>query len=197
MIIFDRTKYNSFVDKLLSRLKIAVNKPGRKKSRAPIAAKKIFTIILSTMLMWTFLLAAVIYRKAHTEGFKEAAEIINLVGRRVKHNFQDSLKAVGLAPYHWGLAKISSANIPSLYFDIKFKHLQVLQKKREQALALGVLRKGSDDFVPALLTVDGKKVSVKMRLKGDWTDHLEGSKWSFRIHVKKGDYVFGMRRFSI
>jgi len=34
-------------------------------------------------------------------------------------------------------------------------------------------------------------------LKGDWTDHLKGDKWSFRVHVKRKDHLFGMRRFSI
>ena len=37
----------------------------------------------------------------------------------------------------------------------------------------------------------------KLRLKGDYTDHLEGKKWSMRIHVKKKDQIFGMRRVSI
>ena len=36
-----------------------------------------------------------------------------------------------------------------------------------------------------------------MRLKGDWTDHLFGDKWSFRIKVKGDNTLFGMKQFSI
>ena len=45
---------------------------------------------------------------------------------------------------------------------------------------------------------NGKQLDAELRLKGDWTDHLEGNKWSFRIHIKDDDqYINGMRRFSI
>jgi hypothetical protein len=36
-----------------------------------------------------------------------------------------------------------------------------------------------------------------LRLKGDWNDHLAGRKWSFRIHVRSGEQLFGMRKFSL
>ena len=30
---------------------------------------------------------------------------------------------------------------------------------------------------------------VRIRLKGDWTDHLIGEKWSFRVETKKNKYI--------
>ena len=51
-------------------------------------------------------------------------------------------------------------------------------------------------FLPSI-RYNNRSIKVKLRLKGDWTDHLEGKKWSFRIHVKGKDQLFGMRRFSI
>jgi len=92
---------------------------------------------------------------------------------------------------------INAADIPTLIIDIKFKHLQQLSKKRAEALVRGVLVQGSDDFVPATIRHKNQTTKVKLRLKGDWTDHLRGNKWSFRIHVKDKNHLFGLRRFSI
>ena len=35
-----------------------------------------------------------------------------------------------------------------------------------------------------------------MRIKGDWLDHIQGNKWSFRIKMKAGNF-HGMKEFSI
>lgn len=90
-----------------------------------------------------------------------------------------------------------SPSIPELVLDIKFKQMQKLYDKRAEALEKGVLIQDEDDFVPASIRLDGRTVRVKLRLKGDHTDHLEGIKWSFRIQVKGKDHIFGMRRFSL
>ena len=106
--------------------------------------------------------------------------------------------AIARAPARIISSKVSpSTALPELVVDIKFKHMQKLYKKREEALARGKLVQGPDDFVPASIRHGGRTTKVKVRLKGDMTDHLEGDKWSFRIHVKGKDHVFGMRRFSI
>ena len=87
--------------------------------------------------------------------------------------------------------------IPKLTIDIKFKYFQKLREKRDEAVAKGFLIKESDDFVPASIRLNGKTIKVKLRLKGDLTDHLQGNKWSFRIYVNGKDNIFGLRRFSI
>ncbi|MCK4818516.1 hypothetical protein KA005_22290, partial [bacterium] len=88
-------------------------------------------------------------------------------------------------------------NLPKIHIDIKFKNIQKIHQKRAKALSDGILVQVPDDFVPAVIQYDNRSIKVKLRLKGDWTDHLEGKKWSFRIHVKGNDQLFGMRRFSI
>jgi hypothetical protein len=153
---------------------------------------------LSTILIWTFLLAAFIYRQSHKEGFKEIAFFLNLKGREeVKHKFLRSAKTIALAPFNWTVANLSNQEIPKIHIDIKFKHFQKLYEKREQALKAGLLKQGPDDYVPANVRHQGKTVKVKLRLKGDQDDHFQGNKWSFRVHLKGEDHLFGMRRFSI
>ena len=90
-----------------------------------------------------------------------------------------------------------NADIPKVYIDIKFKYLQKIYAKREEALSEGVLVQNSDDFIPAKIRYDNNEIKIKLRLKGDWVDHLEGKKWSFRIHTKGKSHLHGLRRFSI
>ncbi|MDJ0849927.1 MAG: hypothetical protein QNK04_16280 [Myxococcota bacterium] len=104
--------------------------------------------------------------------------------------------AVG-APGRWLRATLADVSVEKIHVDIAFEHLQKLHQKREEALAQGLLVTGSSDLVPAEIRVGEETVRVKLRLKGDLPDHLEGDKWSFRVHTRGGDVLFGMRRFSI
>ncbi|MEJ2139109.1 MAG: CotH kinase family protein [Gammaproteobacteria bacterium] len=88
-------------------------------------------------------------------------------------------------------------DVPELYIDVSFKNIRKIYKKREEALERGILVQADGDFVKGTVRYDGRSLPVKLRLKGDWNDHLVGRKWSFRIHVRDGEQLFGMRRFSI
>ena len=87
--------------------------------------------------------------------------------------------------------------VPELVIDVPFKDMSRIFQKRDEALAIGHLVQGDDDFVNGSIRVDGRVVRVKLRLKGDWVDHLQGRKWSFRVRVRDGDHLAGMRRFSL
>jgi hypothetical protein len=93
----------------------------------------------------------------------------------------------------------TSNDLATIFLDIPFDSLLSIEEKRTEALISGILLTSDDDFVPADMHLnDGKSFPVKIRLKGDWTDHLVGDKWSFRIHVDDSQQaVLGMRRFSI
>ena len=62
-----------------------------------------------------------------------------------------------------------------------------LKKKRDEAFELGMLVTAKDSWVKGFIfpqSNQDKKTSVSLRLKGDWLDHLEGKKWSFRVKTK-------------
>ena len=84
-------------------------------------------------------------------------------------------------------------------FDISMQPIDyaTLAQKRAMALQKGILTAGADEFVPALIQHGDKVAEVRMRLKGDWTDHLLGDKWSFRIKVKGEQTLLGMKQFSL
>lgn len=85
----------------------------------------------------------------------------------------------------------------SMIIDIKQKNFDKLKYKRYEALQRDLIVTDEESYVPASISVDGKSYKVELRLKGDYTDHLEGKKWSFRIKVKGDNAIWGMKRFSI
>ncbi len=84
-----------------------------------------------------------------------------------------------------------------LSIDIKQEDYQKLSRKRDEALALGVLLSGPDDWRPAKVTWNGNRARVKLRLKGDWPDHYRTDKWSLRVRVRGDNTLDGMKSFSI
>ncbi len=72
-----------------------------------------------------------------------------------------------------------------------------LNEVRNRAFKNGVLETTDDDWVRAILFFGDNMMKAKVRLKGDWLDHLEGIKWSFRIKLSKKYSWKGMRTFSI
>ncbi len=70
-----------------------------------------------------------------------------------------------------------------------------LRSVRYTAFIRGTLQ--SDEWIIATIKYRGVEMPVKLRLKGDWLDHLQGEKWSFRIKLKKGYAWNRLREFSI
>ena len=91
----------------------------------------------------------------------------------------------------------SMLNQPSMQINIKFKDFSKLKLKRDQAIDEGYLIKGEDDYVKGEISYDGNNYPIRIRLKGDLTDHLEGMKWSFRIKGRQGQKIMGMSEFSL
>jgi hypothetical protein len=83
------------------------------------------------------------------------------------------------------LNSLDYAQLPRLHFYLDNKAVKKLGDKRTDALELGILKTGEDDWVKAKMTIDDEEVptEVKLRLKGDWTDHLEGDYWSYRVQM--------------
>ncbi len=77
-------------------------------------------------------------------------------------------------------------SIPEINLIIAAEEMQVLKGKRQQALRRGNLFTEEDSWVEIQLETPEGTFPAKARLKGDWTDHLRGDKWSFRIEMKTG-----------
>lgn len=88
-------------------------------------------------------------------------------------------------------------SLSSIQITLREKHFNKIKKKRDRALADGVMETNDNDYVPAIITFNGEDFKAKVRLKGDWTDHLQGVKWSYRVKLKGDKTIMGMRKFSI
>lgn len=85
----------------------------------------------------------------------------------------------------------------TLHLYIDSLDMLALQRKRELAFEEGILVTADDDYVNGLMFYKDSTLPVELRLKGDWLDHLEGRKWSFRIKVKSGYTWHRLHTFSI
>jgi len=90
-------------------------------------------------------------------------------------------------------------NLKKFQIAIKSKNHKKISQKRDEAIASGILVTNDDDFVKASIALEGEaNLDAEIRLKGDWTDHLEHpTKWSYRIIPNGDETLFGMRKFSI
>ena len=59
-----------------------------------------------------------------------------------------------------------------LKINLSFKNYQKISRLRNQALQDGILTRSVTDKVKGYIAYKGKNYPVKLRLKGDWTDHL-------------------------
>ncbi|WP_209401169.1 hypothetical protein [Pseudozobellia sp. WGM2] len=97
------------------------------------------------------------------------------------------------------LIKQKTTALSTLQIALKSKDLTKITSKRNKALESGILVTNDDDFVKAdISTLEQKNINAEIRLKGDWTDHLEHpTKWSYRIVPDGEETVFRMRKFSV
>jgi hypothetical protein len=84
-----------------------------------------------------------------------------------------------------------------LQVDIQYLDFQKLVYKRQEALDLGRLIVTEEDYVPATITFRDSTLAARIRLKGDWLEHLMGEKWSFRIKIRGENTLMGIKQFSI
>jgi hypothetical protein len=72
-----------------------------------------------------------------------------------------------------------------------------LEAARVRAFKNGILVQGPDDWAKGILSDEKDVLPIKARLKGDWLDHLEGRKWSYRVKLRKSKSFAGMTVFSL
>ncbi len=92
---------------------------------------------------------------------------------------------------------LPKTKLPLLFIYTNDKAYKKLLQERSKALKKGVLQTDDNSWVKAMILFKDNSYKTKIRLKGDWLDHLEGKKWSFRIKIKNNLSFKGMKVFSI
>lgn len=73
----------------------------------------------------------------------------------------------------------------------------VLKNYKYLALRDGIIRDEYKQYVDAMVHAEGNTYPAEIRLKGDWTDHLETGKISYRVKTSSEGAFMGLRSFSI
>ncbi len=89
----------------------------------------------------------------------------------------------------------TSPSIPIINITLSKDALEKLDVQKKEALKREVLLKNADDYVNASISFKNQTSTIKLRLKGDWADHLNTNKWSMRI--KSDVPILGMKKFSL
>lgn len=84
-----------------------------------------------------------------------------------------------------------------LRITVNESDLQALEEVVEQARERGVILPEGNEYVDAEFTNAGRSFSGRLRIKGKLNDHVQGSKWSFRVIARKDGGFLGMKRFSL
>lgn len=87
-----------------------------------------------------------------------------------------------------------------IHIFVKEGEYNKLKQKRHEAIQQGMLISSDDSWVKgAIFPKEQKdaKINIKMRLKGDWTDHLMGDKWSFRVSTQTDKSWNRLKTFSL
>lgn len=95
------------------------------------------------------------------------------------------------------LRKSDYAGLEKITLEISAEAYTKMQTKREEAMAQKVLMTSDEDYVKAKVSFRNNTEKAEVRLKGDWTDHLKGDQWSFRVKMNSEATVMGMRKFSL
>lgn len=75
--------------------------------------------------------------------------------------------------------------------------MELLNAYRENALEFGLIRPQDKKYVDATIINKNDSIPVRLRLKGDWPDHLNEEQWSFRLKSKQPIFKDSIRVFSI
>lgn len=86
-----------------------------------------------------------------------------------------------------------------LHIEIPRESLQKFSDQKWKAVKEGILFSTDEDRASGKMFSknEGKEIPIKLRLKGDWTDHLIGDKWSFRMQTGGESSWNRMVTFSI
>lgn len=83
------------------------------------------------------------------------------------------------------------------HLKIGTQAMQQLRQKRDDALSLGMLLSEETDWVSGEIDTKAQQLNVDVRLKGNRLYHLQGDKWSFKVHVDDPYAWNGMQSFSL
>ncbi len=115
------------------------------------------------------------------------------VGNEAKAVYYDDLQ-LAVSNLHENGAQF---DVPTLELYLDDLALEKLRTKRKEAWNSGLLISSEEDWTKAKIIYEEEEHPAKVRLKGDWLDHLRGDQWSFRVKLKDPHALWGMTTFNL
>lgn len=168
----------------LEQVKDTNNSLKKKKSKTKISLMIFFLISFIVALLFIF----------STDKIINYIKLKGIQGPPLRSNPVAYIKAI---PIETIKSFSSFVSVKDMNIDIKFLEFEKLRNFRNTAIKNGVITQNLKQYVNGSINYDGKRTKVKIRLKGDFIDHLIGNKWSYRVKVKDDSYINGLGVFSI
>jgi len=86
--------------------------------------------------------------------------------------------------------------LETLVIDFDESEAMKLQELREVSMNRGIIIQDEEDMIRGTVALGEASGKADLRIKGDWTDHIDTDKWSLRIKLKDTKLA-GMSVFSI
>ena len=121
---------------------------------------------------------------------------------RLRELNDSSSRAIELEPFlKLDSSEASGSQVPNnglknLWIEFDEEAARKLQRVREDALNRGLIIQSDEDMIQGTVRLGATDGAADLRIKGDWTDHVETDKWSLRIKLKDAK-LGGMSVFSI
>ena len=153
--------------------------------------------VSTLLIIISFVGGMFFYRSGYASVFSAYFRNVDVTDKRIS-NIPNPLAEI-TEEINAEISLYEANGLATVFLDIPFSSMRTIEEKREEALETGILFSEDDDYVPGSIRYnDGESMDMQLRLKGDWSDHLESDKWSFRIQLKDGQgAILGMRRFSL
>ena len=113
-------------------------------------------------------------------------DVINFIklkgfqGPAFQSNTSSYIKAI---PNEFLSSLFQNHDVDEMRIDIDFIEWKKLSESKNIAIKNGIISDNEKQYVDASISYKGDKRKVKLRIKGDFVDHLLGDKWSLRIKV--------------
>ena len=171
-------------------MKIALNAAPSDKKRQQTSRFLFFFKVLSIL----FILILVLITSSKSFDFFSYLKLKGIQGPAFRSNPSAYVSAILT---HTPKSLLSRSEIKNLNIDIKFDDWQTLMKYKEESINNGMIGDAEKIYLKGSISYDGNNVPAKLRLKGDWTDHLLGKKLSLRFKLEDDNFISGMNKFSI
>ena len=114
----------------------------------------------------------------------------------INKHFQERILKLILSLSLFCFVFFAKGQTDTIYISYSNEVKEFFSLATSKALSQGILTKELKRKQPATIKFNSLIANARIRLKGDWTDHIKKDKWSFRVELERGNLYY-VRKFSL